>query len=419
MKRLSQLLRPLLLLLFGIVTGVTSLSASPIDEAEARAVAEQWWRTQRSSRSNTEKLPIRLTASYAAGYRYECGEDFLLVGGEVQSPLILGYGSSAQSSALPPPPPLQAALGHPVTVYPPEGAEYTPVDPLLTTIRHQLDPYNRACPYYLDAQGHPSTERCQVGCVATAMEQVLTYYRRQYVLKDTLKGWRTAHYTIADILPGTAVDTRLIREDYADGTASEAEIDAVARLSYYLGVAAHMNWGLSASGAQTVRLIAPLKQAFGLPYVHYLDSYKYAPTDYWNFIASEIVAHRPVYYAGYLMTTGGHAFVLDGIDERGLIHVNWGYGGNYDGYYRLDVLFHPQQESDRLTEFDEGGFFCNQEALALCPDPVTNAILPDTLPRTGREVEIEAIRLLQQPVTGCYTAVQLFVHNTTSETLTT
>lgn len=42
---------------------------------------------------------------------------------------------------------------------------------------------------------------------------------------------------------------------------------------------------------------------------------------------------NPVYMSG-----GNHAFVIDGIDEHDLVHVNWGWSGNYDGYYDIGVL---------------------------------------------------------------------------------
>lgn len=61
------------------------------------------------------------------------------------------------------------------------------VKPMRTPVRHQADPYNRYCPYYKNADGTLSSSRCLVGCVATALETILTYYRRTYTLKKDLK----------------------------------------------------------------------------------------------------------------------------------------------------------------------------------------------------------------------------------------
>ena len=50
-------------------------------------------------------------------------------------------------------------------------------------------------------------------------------------------------------------------------------------------------------------------------------------------------ASRPVYYTGSDATAGGHAFVIDGYNEHGFVHVNWGWGpkgGN--GYFDIALL---------------------------------------------------------------------------------
>lgn len=303
--------------------------------------------------------------------------------------------------------------------YPPAGAEWHPVEPLLTSVRHQSYPYNVFCPHYKHSDGTVEEKPCVVGCVATAMEQVLSYYGCTYTLTDTLKGWTTERYTIPDVLPGASVDAGLILDNYDTEPYTEAEMDAVARLSYYLGVAVQMKWGVGSSAANSLRLVEPLQRAFGLPYVHYLDSYMYHPTDYWNFLASELMHHRPVYYAGSAEGTNGHAFVLDGLDENGMFHVNWGEATDYLGYFRLDVLDCLQPRPDRLESPVTTGFFCNQEAIAVCPFKVDDAAVPDTLTRTGREIQVERIDFLDAPATACTTRMRVALHNTSDLPLTT
>lgn len=34
----------------------------------------------------------------------------------------------------------------------------------------------------------------------------------------------------------------------------------------------------------------------------------------------------------------GHSFVIDGYDENGLVHVNWGWDGIGNGYYDIALL---------------------------------------------------------------------------------
>ena len=48
---------------------------------------------------------------------------------------------------------------------------------------------------------------------------------------------------------------------------------------------------------------------------------------------------RPVFYGGTSdKGTGGHAFVLDGYDSQDFVHVNWGWYGNSNGYFRINHL---------------------------------------------------------------------------------
>ena len=414
-RRMKHVLS-LLLLIFSLFS---PLQAEEIGEAQANRLALRYFAAlPRAASAGSAAPSVELLRRTPAAYLFRRGTDCLLLARDTEDPALLGYFTATRADSLPAP--LAAMLRQPRrAAYPPVGAAWQPVAPLLTTVRHQSAPYNRCCPRTLRPDGTLSPEPCLVGCVATAMEQILTYHRCVYTLRDTLHGWETERYTIADVLPGESIDARLILDNYDGIEAPEAAVDAVARLSYYLGVACRMNWGESSSGANSVRLAEPLRRAFGLPYVHYLDSYQYHPTAYWNYLAAEIAAGRPVYYAGSIMRTGGHAFVLDGLDADGLFHVNWGYGGEFDGYFRLDVLAYEQPESDRREDFVESGFFCNQEAIAVSPFEVPGVLPPDTLARTGREVEVRGLWLDDEPLTGCYSRVRLILHNTADSALTT
>lgn len=387
-------------------------------EADVLHIAQQWFAKQRVSASTPQRVsqtPPTLTP-YAQAWCVQQNKQFVLISKTDDMPQVLGYGN-AQTDAMPPI--LKRMLQRQLKAkkYPLDGAKWQPVAPLLKMEHGIYSPFNDLCPYYTYDDGTISTKRCVPGCVAIAMEQVLTYYRRTYTLQDTLKGWTTPHYTINDLLPGEVYETQLIRNTYGDGNDTPETSLPVSRLMYALGVASHMNWGIDASGTSTYRLVDPLKRAFGLKYVHHMDSYQYDPVAYWNFLAHELQCGRPVYYAAGAMSTEGHAFVLDGLNEQGLFHVNWGFSGKWDGYFRLDVLAIREPESDKWQEVDNG-FFCNQEALVVCPDSV-DCLPPDTLSRTGREVVIERVMCLDEPTTQCPTRLQLIVRNASSQALTT
>lgn len=371
------------------------------------------------SRAVNSNEDLRMIAADKGSYLFvtQNGE-FVLTAADDKLPQILGYGPAAKGNIPPAVSCFRETIKH-CTSHSTKGNEkYVPVTPLLTAVRHQGAPYNNYCPYYTHDDGTQSKERCVVGCVATALEEIISYYRKELVLVDTLPGWSTPHYQIDTLFPGERVDCSLIRDNYDAMDCSPEEIHAVAKLSLMCGMAAQMNWGLSESGARVSRLVTPLRKAFGFPYVHHADSYQYSPEDWTEMLRNEIYARRPVLYAGYTMSMSGHAFVLDGIDEDGFFHVNWGYGGDYDGYFRIDVLNFSEPKSDNSDNGEYMGFYCNQEALLLSRDEVQN-VLPDTLARTGYEIQITQVTPMFPPETNKKTPLQITFKNTSSHTLTT
>ena len=423
MRRFADMKHTAILILLLLLLPTGLLRAERLDKALACEFAREFLhsRTTRSFGGSE----IQHTATLPGGFVFTTSNAFVIVGEKDGTPIALGYGEThpqATTSQQLIPPTLSALL-HNANVrttsaddlFLPAGA---PAGPLLTTVRHQSAPYNAACPYYTYEDGSTSEERCVVGCVATALEECLTYYQREIILKDTLHGWETKHYSIPDVLPGAQIDTRLILDDYDTEKASPEALDAIARLNLYCGMAAHMNWGIHESGASVRRLVEPLKRAFGYGFVHYADSYKYAPQEWVQMIANEVREGRPVLYAGYTQFIEGHAFVIDGIDAEGFFHVNWGYGGAYDGYFRLDILAFYEDEANKHDAYAAQGFFCNQEALLLHPDNITVS-LPDTLERTGMEVVVDSIYPLAIPQEGKFTPIAIHVRNTSDQTLTT
>ena len=412
----ASALRTISLLCIGI-TSCLRLAAAPVDSAEAVTLGCEFLATH-GARASTAKIRTEAKA-VRMGNAYEVSRAgrFVLVAADDALPAIVGYGTTGQASAAMPPA-LQALLrgaGSRFATQPaPISETPAPIAPMLTTTRHQKAPYNNLCPIYHYSDGTPYPRPCVVGCVATAMEQIVTYHRPVVTLLDTLHGWTAESYSTTDALPGETVDTRLILDNYDTAAASPEATDAVARLSYWLGLAARMQYGFDSSGAYSSDLVRPLRHAFGFPYVHHLEARLYDPSEYWRFIVAELAAGRPVYYAGAIMGTGGHAFVLDGLDADGLVHVNWGYGGDFDGYFRLDVLCHTQPADERRDTPVDYGFFADQECIAVSPYAVTDAVVPDTLVRTPSDVAIDGIECQQPPATGRLTAVSIRVRNTSA-----
>lgn len=422
---------PHILLFFFVLAG--NIVAAPTDSLTARHTAARFLNTLTGERLTTKSVnttasTLTLKAASEASYLFaDRAGRFVLAAADDRLPDVLGYGVekngfSVERKEIP------AALRDLIASYDRAllrdgirllgGDGGAAVSPLLTAVRHQKSPYNAYCPHYT-VDGVESEARCVVGCVATALEEVISYYGRRVTLVDTLHGWTTDHYTIDDILPGASVDCSLIRANYDSlGTYTAEEADAVARLSYYLGVAVHMNYGLDESGASVSRVEEPLRRAFGLGYVHYADSYKYAPEDWLAMMRQELRGGRPVFYAGYAVRMNGHAFVLDGLDADGLFHVNWGVDGDYDGYFHLDILNAAEPAWDLTETGHSVGFAYNQEAVLIHPDAL-DVTLPDTLTRTGLELVIDSVSFPLQPETGKLSPIRFHLRNTAATALTT
>ena len=218
-----------------------------------------------------------------------------------------------------------------------ESASYTQptVAPLLGNIQwNQGDPYNRMCPEY------DGVNKAVTGCVATAMAQVMGYWKYPSQLQADIPGYTTGTYNIN--VPGISKDTDgtydwdNILPQYKSGNFNDDQANAVAKLMHHCGVAVQMNYGPS-SGA----FVNPerLSKYFGYDkdFMVKVRRESYSMQEWNTLIDNELIAKRPVLYSGQ-SSDGGHQFVCDGSDGKGLYHINWGWSGYQDGYFDITIL---------------------------------------------------------------------------------
>ncbi len=210
------------------------------------------------------------------------------------------------------------------------SGEKKAVGPLLETTWDQLPYYNQYCP-----SGAPT------GCVATAMSQIMNYHKWPV----SGNGW---HKYIPESYPeygkqyadfsSIVYDWENMPVDLSESSTTK-EKEAVATLSYHAGVAVNMDYGPTASGALDKDVLYALTSYFKydpttIEYVNY-DSDE--ETAYLNKIKLEIDNNRPIFYSG-IGSSGGHAWVCDGYDDDNMVHMNWGWGGSYNGYFLLSNM---------------------------------------------------------------------------------
>lgn len=219
-----------------------------------------------------------------------------------------------------------------------------PVVPLLRTKWSQSAPYYNDLPMY-DGQ------RCITGCVATALAQVMYYYQYPTGMTTEIPGYTTSKHRInIDRLPATSFNWTQMALSY-NGFTTSAQNAAVAHLMEYCSKAVQADLDPSSTGAYLNMQKEALYKYFGYNKgLKMISRSSFSSTQWSQLLYDEVAAGRPVLYRG--QGSGGHAFVLDGYDESGMFHFNWGWGGYCDGFFNLDAL-------------NPGGYTFNYQQMAI------------------------------------------------------
>lgn len=220
------------------------------------------------------------------------------------------------------------------------------VEPLLKTKWDQESPYYNKCPKV-------NNKYCLTGCVATAMAQVMKYY--EYPSGPTGSATYTdpATNNQKTIKFAGVYDWDKMLDTYT-GNETTSQKNAVATLMFHCGASADMSYGTSGSGTYLKSALTGIINNFGYKakYYGYRQDYEwygegddYDYNKWYNSIYMEISDGHPVIYSAnsYKNTSDwsgafAHCFVLDGYDANGLVHVNWGWSGDADGYVALETL---------------------------------------------------------------------------------
>lgn len=200
------------------------------------------------------------------------------------------------------------------------------VAPLIDASWHQDAPYNGATPVDSATGRH-----CATGCIATALGQIMYYYKYPKKLSD-----------------GTVIDWDNILPVYQQGAYTEAQGSAVALLVARCGRAVKMHYGPYVSVSYPKEAADGVVTDFGFivrdyGYRDYPKSPNYDVAKWKEVVYRELSAGRPVLYGGTSYKHGedkyfSHSFILDGYDKEGRVHVNYGFGGSGNGFFDIDHL---------------------------------------------------------------------------------
>ena len=328
-----MLMRKLFLLLACLFS--VAIYAGHISEQEALQKARQFMHDKQFATTGVDNTHRAASASQPetnSGYyifNAENNSGFVIVSADDRMPEILGYSNHGSIDIETAPCGLKWLLGcydqmakvvseQDVQLsHRANRADKAPVAPFITTTWGQSTPYNALCPRIDGA-------RAVTGCVATAMAQIMNYYR-----------W--PNQTTVPIPEYTTFTNKILMPQLEPTTFTWGHLnkDQLSKLMLYCGQSVKMDYGPDASGAGIID--EALKTYFGYnENLRFVGRDDYSDELWNNMLYEEIAEQRPVYYCGY-DGMEGHAFVLCGFNDDHF-YINWGWDGAADGYYILDGI---------------------------------------------------------------------------------
>ena len=288
------------------------------------------------------------------------------------------------------------------------------VEPLIKTQWKQSEPYNGMCP--IDSV---SRKQCLVGCIATAMAQVMNYW------KWPEKG-HGLHYNYNDTSLCVNFDESVYDWDNTlsiyDSESDIAKVKETQKIMYHCGVAANAIYGTEFTSANDLNLLTAITNYFDYKPTAHSISYDdlfysyYNPDEVWiNTIRQELDEGRPVFFGGTDLAVGGHMFICDGYDDCNYLHFNFGWGGQNDGFYLATVVRTKDRkycfnydlriiidvEPDRDEGYNDGYAICSPhdyypeyailDRMILPYDTAQTLIIPDVVSVNGENLLVAVI----------------------------
>jgi hypothetical protein len=210
--------------------------------------------------------------------------------------------------------------------------------PIVTTSWHQNSPYNRDCP-----EGDGSL--CMLGCVATAGAQIMNYWQWPPHGRRTNTYWWEGDIYCGD----TSQQGQYLTADFSDyydwpnipdscdNGCSFRDSAALGELNYEVANALETIFSVCGSavfGLENHEIYH--EYFFYSPQIEIAYCNDYSLPEWFGIIQNEIDNNRPVHYFSF-----DHSLVLDGYRYDGQtyeIHLNYGWGGPFTGWYVLDEL---------------------------------------------------------------------------------
>ena len=403
----------LLSLLLSLTALVETALAKPVDRATASQLAREVLGTGSSSARSLEHLQLTERPTYYI-YQVGGGGGFALIAKDDTAGALIGYSHRGSFDLERMPQSLRelfSTLDKPLSErrlgqearafdYPPKHGRA--IQPLLSSNWGQGHPYSLYTPTYTDSDG--DQQHMYAGCVAVAMAQVMYFHKwpnegtgsrthSQLGYRD----FSASHYRWSDMRPSYGDRERYIGSGNSRRVRPDDDpiFTSVAQLMADLGVSVAMGYTEYASSTSSEMAAAAFQTYFKYDATSALSASTLGITTIERLIREELEAGFPVYVSGLSRSGGklsGHAWVIDGMDARGLFHMNFGWDGSSDSFFSLRhiapgqagnefggrkvnfsqgiqiILAHPKRPgtaplSDEAKRLGAGGLFSHSSAL--------------------------------------------------------
>ena len=207
------------------------------------------------------------------------------------------------------------------------------IAPMLKTSWNQSSPYNNYCP---EVNG----QKTPTGCTATAMAQIMKFHEHPAKPKKAISWYNniTGKTETIDITKNT-YDWENMLPHYRNGY-NATQADAVATLMWDVGRAISSSYSPSGTGSSDVYAALALVNVFDYsPEIVATKRVEYTYEEYLDLIIKNLQARQPILHTGHGPSyAAGHAFVCDGIDSNGMLHIDWGWDAAYNGYFDMGSM---------------------------------------------------------------------------------
>lgn len=317
-------------------------SARQITSSEAVSIANDFLKGKNFSRhvpaSENVTALTATDANHLPFYIVTTPENagFILVSGDSETGGILGYSLTGSFDPANIPPQLSEILerlgNRPSSIHPSnhrtnickENSTESGEVLLTTPEWGQGAPYNSMTPI-VDGEHTPT------GCVATAMSIIMKYHnwpesgrgaKSDYFHKDFSFDYDNTIFNYQD-MESQNIDDRE---------------KSISTLMKGAGISVDTRYDPEESSATGYLVANALTYRFKFSGdCQFIYKDKFTDSRWHEIIKFQIDSNIPILYSG-VSSSAGHMFVIDGYSEDGMYHVNWGWDGNYNGYFSLDEL---------------------------------------------------------------------------------